>query len=101
MKLYPLLAVLLLAHDARPAASGGAVTGMVTIRENGKPAKRDDVYVYLEQVTPRRKRPRASTLPAREIRQEKEQFLPHVVVVPVGTTVAFPNYDHEEHNVFS
>lgn len=103
MKLYPLLAVLLLAHDARPASTGGTVTGTVTVRENGQPpkTKRDDVFVYLEQVSPRRKRPRASTLPLREIRQEKEQFVPHVLVVPAGTTVAFPNYDHEEHNVFS
>src|SRR5512143_2053829 len=94
--------LLALAPDARPdVPAGGTVTGQVTVREGGKPAKRDDVYVYLEQVSPRRHRPPASSLRPREIKQEKEQFVPHVLVVPVGTTVTFPNYDHEEHNVFS
>ncbi len=103
MKLALAAATLLaLAPDARPdAPAGGMVTGHVTIRESGKGTQRDEVFVYLEQVSPRRHRPPPSTLPAREIRQEKEQFLPHVIVVPVGTTVTFPNYDHEEHNVFS
>lgn len=98
MKLAPLIAVLLFAHDARPEPSGATVSGTISVLEGGKPAKRDDVYVYLEQ---RHKHDTATTPPAREIRQEKEQFVPHVIVVPVGTTVAFPNYDHQEHNVFS
>lgn len=35
------------------------------------------------------------------IAQKDEQFLPHVVAVPTGSTVAFPNEDPFFHNVFS
>jgi plastocyanin len=36
-----------------------------------------------------------------EIRQRDESFIPHVVAVPVGSTVDFPNDDPIYHNVFS
>lgn len=36
-----------------------------------------------------------------EIQQKKKHFLPHVLVVPVGSTVNFPNLDPFFHNVFS
>lgn len=35
------------------------------------------------------------------IQQRGEEFLPHVVAVPVGSTVEFPNADPIFHNVFS
>ena len=35
------------------------------------------------------------------IAQKDEQFVPHVVAVTVGSTVAFPNQDPIFHNVFS
>lgn len=95
-----LAACALFARDARSDGAGATIAGHVKVLENGQPAKRDEVWVYLEQVHPRRKRPKDSP-PNREIRQEKEQFTPHVLVVPVGTTVTFPNFDRQEHNVFS
>jgi plastocyanin len=36
-----------------------------------------------------------------EIKQENKQFIPRVQVVPVGTSVTFPNLDPIFHNVFS
>jgi plastocyanin len=33
--------------------------------------------------------------------QRDETFVPHVIAIPVGTTVDFPNSDHTYHNVFS
>jgi plastocyanin len=48
--------------------------------------------------------PKAPALPdARHvvIDQRQETFVPHVVVVPVGTTVDFPNHDDVLHNVSS
>lgn len=94
-----LIATLALATDASSEPRGGTVTGQVRIFDEGKPGKRDDVWVYLEAVP--RRRGGSETPPAREIRQVKERFVPNVLVVPVGTTVTFPNYDHQEHNVFS
>jgi hemoglobin len=37
----------------------------------------------------------------RAIEQRNRQFAPHVLVVPVGSTVSFPNFDAVYHNVFS
>jgi plastocyanin len=36
-----------------------------------------------------------------EITTSKKSFSPHVLVVPVGSTVSFPNHDPFNHNVFS
>ncbi|HET9990546.1 MAG TPA: hypothetical protein VFQ65_18585 [Kofleriaceae bacterium] len=93
-----LLALLLGAGPDEPA--GGTIVGKVVAVDSGKAVKRDEVWVYLEQVKPRRHRS-TTPPPSREIRQKNESFAPHVLVVPVGTTVAFPNDDLEEHNVFS
>jgi plastocyanin len=60
------------------------------------------VFVYLEPIA---RRARGAALPGagtkREIRQVGEQFVPRVLVVPVGAEVFFPNYENKEHNVFS
>jgi hemoglobin len=37
----------------------------------------------------------------RVIEQRNKMFAPHVIAVPVGSTVAFPNFDTIYHNVFS
>jgi plastocyanin len=93
-------AMLALARDASSQSSAGSVSGKVLLLDGGKVVTHDDVWVYLVAVKPRRVR---SATPPKdgEIRQVKERFDPHVLVVPVGTTVWFPNYDHQEHNVFS
>ena len=56
-----------------------------------------NVVVYLKGVA------FASRLPVsrREIRQEHEAFVPHVVAVTRGSSVEFPNSDPVFHNVFS
>ena len=48
----------------------------------------------------------AATAPVRPMRtyrmeQKNKQFTPHLLVVPVGSTVEFPNLDPFFHNVFS
>src|SRR5438094_187208 len=37
----------------------------------------------------------------RSVEQRGREFLPHVTAIPVGSTVAFPNFDNLFHNVFS
>ncbi len=56
-----------------------------------------NVVVYLKDV------PFRGTLPATtsEMRQEHETFVPHVLAITRGSTVAFPNADPIFHNVFS
>jgi plastocyanin len=54
-----------------------------------------DVYVYVENI----RGPRVNQTV--EIKQENKQFKPRLAVVPIGTTVTFPNLDPVFHNVFS
>jgi plastocyanin len=88
---------------AAAAPGGGSITGQVVTVAGGKAIAADEVYVYLSDEAPRRRgRHGAATAGATaRIRQVKQQFEPHVLVVPIGTTVYFPNNDSQEHNVFS
>lgn len=55
-----------------------------------------NVVVFLRH-PPSRRGPRRSG----EIRQQEEEFAPHVIAVSAGATVSFPNHDPLFHNVFS
>lgn len=74
--------------------SGGAGS-----RGAGRTATARDVVVYLEGPTARIE-PRP-TVGRPRLRQINQSFEPHVLGVPVGTTVDFPNGDLVYHNVFS
>jgi plastocyanin len=105
LPLLPLVVLLPLLVGADAAPRGGSISGTVIAVKDGKPAKPDDVYVYLEKVGRSKKR----ELPGKGVRKEIHQkvvngakaFEPRIVVIPVGGEVAFPNDDKEEHNVFS
>jgi plastocyanin len=85
------------------AAAPGGVTGHVVVREARK--QLDDkalgdtpAYVYLEPV---KRRPKRQKPVRAQIDHVGQEFKPHVLVVPVGTPVAFPNKDSFQHNAFS
>ncbi len=69
------------------------VTGSVSLSD-GRPAKLAVVFLEGGEKKPR---PLAHAL----IDQKGKKFLPHVLAVPVGTTVEFPNSDTVFHNVFA
>ena len=84
--------------------SGSTVSGTVELRDSRDPGvrkKRDysGVVVWLEPLAGA-----ASLVPgprhARMLQKDKT-FIPHVLAVPVGTTVDFPNADPIFHNAFS
>ena len=85
-----------------PAAMAGTVHGQVELTNSRDPAVRhrnySGVVLWLEPVG----HP-APPAPARraEMKQENKTFTPHVVAIPVGGTVWFPNLDLIFHNVFS
>lgn len=54
------------------------------------------VAVYLETDKPRNATPVTAT-----VSQNGERFDPELVIVPVGSSVSFPNFDPVFHNVFS
>lgn len=88
---YVLLAGLVVALEAF------ASTVVVEVRAAGGQPQADAI-VFLES-----REARAAVRPATgvEISQEAKQFNPTILVVPVGTSVAFPNRDTVRHHVYS
>jgi len=83
-----------------PSPPTGTVSGKVKAFKAGKAMASDGAWVYLEDLGPRpERRPGQSVTEA--ITQKSIQFSPRVLVIPVGATIAFPNKDPIEHNVFS
>ena len=92
--------LMLLASGPRAAPAGGTVTGSVVVVRDGKVVTNAEwVYVYLQPV--RAKRIEYGKGATFAIKQVAQQFDPHVLVVPLGAAVAFPNKDTQDHNVFS
>ncbi len=83
--------------------AGATISGRIILedsQERRSRAKSDysGVVVYLEPVdgrTPEIKPERATMI------QKNKTFVPHVLAIPVGSTVDFPNYDPIFHNAFS
>lgn len=74
------------------AFCGGTVTGNV---DAALPKYKKDVVVYLKGV-------KGPVTPQKgEVDQKNLVFVPHVLAVPVGSTVAFMNSDKVNHNIFS
>jgi len=81
-------------------STAGRVAGRIVILEKDNKPSPDlsDAVLYLET-------PAAVTTAARPVTVEiaitDKTYAPHVVVVPLGSTVRFPNHDPFNHNVFS
>jgi hemoglobin len=80
------------APERRPAA--GSLHG--TVKVDGKPPSGLGVVMLWPQNGGGKRAPKT-----RVIEQRGKAFAPHVMAVPVGSTVAFPNYDPLFHDVFS
>lgn len=79
------------------AAQGAPVRGRIVILEKDNKPSTDlgDAVVFLEGLGD-------PAPPTRfDVTISDKAFAPHVLVVPVGSTVAFPNHDPFDHNVFS
>jgi plastocyanin len=88
-----------------------SVTAAVSVYQRGTAVKlgkdidedpiayeRTRVVVYLEgAVTPLEN----SAAPAAQVQQLDRRFMPDLIVVPVGSTVSFPNMDPIFHNIYS
>src|SRR5579864_2287638 len=85
--------------------AGATVTGSVELTDQRDASMRkhkdySGVVVWLE---PLDSKARAAEPPPRkaEIVQKDKKFIPHILAVPVGTQVDFPNFDPIFHNAFS
>jgi plastocyanin len=90
-----LASVLLLVALAAPAAAGTLSGRVVLVEKDGRTPDASDVVVYLEGVQEKAK-PVTAT-----VHMKGKQFVPRLTVVPVGSTISFPNQDPIFHNVFS
>jgi plastocyanin len=84
--------------------SGATVSGTVKLRDSRDPAaaKKMDysaVVIWLEPVQ-MSARPPTSPRHSRMVQKDKT-FTPHVLAIPAGSTVEFPNFDPIFHNAFS
>ena len=92
---------LLLVGSSREGNSGrltGTITGRVSVLERGNEpeANVSEAVVWLETVSAVPMPPETVT-----VNTSRKEFRPRLVVVPVGSTVEFPNSDPFDHNVFS
>ena len=94
---------LLAEPSARSAPDLLTVTGTAAVIGKGKPAADSSgVVVWLEPADEGIERPRIEPLRTHpRMVQKDKQFEPHLLVVPVGSIVEFPNLDPYFHNVFS
>ncbi|MGE0639883.1 MAG: hypothetical protein AB7G12_08780 [Thermoanaerobaculia bacterium] len=87
---------------ARPAPVTYTVRGVVQLREKGVVSKdpsllpENTVIVFEPAARPRAPRPVTA-----EMSTVKKEFSPRLLVVPVGSSVQFPNLDPILHNVFA
>ena len=98
MRRYWLVTVLSLAVIA--SAQDGSVRGTVTVLHRSKKASGNaDVVVSLTALDAKA----SPVTPGPKVRlvQKNKQFMPHLVAIPVGTAIEFPNQDPFFHDVFS
>jgi plastocyanin len=68
---------------------------------NEKASPGTDVVVWLSPLQRLEPKAAASDHPPYRLTQKNKQFIPHLLIVPTGTSVEFPNADPFFHNVFS
>lgn len=95
---FALSAVLVLGASLGDSTAA-ELDGQVKLTRRGRPAKeKASAVVYF---VPEEARPLEVPAEPFEIAMVDKQFSPQTLVVPVGSTVAFPNEDTILHNVFS
>ena len=93
--LKSLLVLALLAGVAH--AGGGRVVGKISVTDADGKAAVTDVIVYVVGF----KETGATDKPAAQVAQKGRKFVPDLVAITAGQSVAFPNGDAFLHNVFS
>jgi plastocyanin len=90
----------LLTPPPLPSTPLTAVSGRLKVIDRGGKTA-NDVSQAVVWLTPVRGTAPATTPARADITTENRTFSPHVLVVPAGSTVRFPNRDGFNHNVFS
>src|SRR6059036_3504388 len=96
--------LLLLACTGLVCAEDVTVTARVALvngADGGRSHEAVNVVLWLTPASETPDSPAAEAMQRARLAQHNKSFEPHVVVVPVGSVVAFPNHDPFFHNVFS
>src|SRR5437870_9046175 len=96
--------LLLLACTGLVCAEDVTVTARVALvngADGGRSHEAVNVVLWLTPASETPDSPAAEAMQRARLAQHNKSFDPHVVVVPVGSVVAFPNRDPFFHNVFS
>jgi hypothetical protein len=100
---WRLLTVFSLAAALAAPAGAGTVSGAVEITNSHEPAVRKNkdysgVVIWLKPIG----KPAPPSPPRHDSMKQKDRhFTPHVLAIPVGSIVDFPNLDPIYHNAFS
>jgi plastocyanin len=95
------LAILLALLSAAASAQTVDVTTHVTLSHTHKAsADASNVVLWLTPLSPT-PAPTPHSTPEFTLTQKDKEFIPHLLVVPVGSNILFPNLDPFFHNVFS
>ena len=96
-----LIAVLAFTGVVSAQIAENRVTGTVKVRDS-KGVRRGEANAVV-WLTGQNEQPNAKPAPPGTFRlmQKNKRFEPHLLVVPIDSTVDFPNADHFFHNVFS
>ena len=92
---------------SRARAQGVDVTAQVSVHDKNAAASHTakpglaDVVVWLSPLQPDDRPPATGHPGPFRLAQKDKQFTPHLLVVPRGSSVEFPNQDPFFHNVFS
>ena len=98
MKRLPAIAVAFATLAALPLTAAN-VTGKVTfVTKRGQNPVAAETLVWVEPVAGRAPRVTPGTF---QITTRNKTLVPHVLAIPVGSTVTFPNDDPISHNLFS
>jgi plastocyanin len=99
------LLAMLLAGAVPATAQTYTVTGRVAFANRPASTRRADLSDFVAWLVPQDGDAPAKSARGNDARprlvQKDKQFHPHILVVPVGSTVEFPNRDPWFHNVFS
>ncbi len=92
--------ILLLVVSCAACAQEDTVSGTVVVHRNGRPLKNaSGAVVWLTPAKGDAPKPPADKV--FRLTQKNKRFEPHLLVVPIGSAVLFPNQDPFFHNVFS
>lgn len=98
MKRLPLILAGFFAIAALPLAAANVTGKIAFVTKRGQNPVPAETLVWVERISDVSFRPRPGTF---QIVTRNKVLVPHVLAIPVGSTVIFPNDDPISHNLFS